>query len=114
MAANVVLSFNQIPFESACYSSLSGIRIHYRKLCSGEVTVVSTPVQHSRWTRIKKLYHVNDHQSANRVGDGSVMALAPCSRLRNDHCRNTGGIWARMSDLMAVSRRLVAIFAADG
>src|SRR5260370_38580074 len=68
MAANVVLSFNQITFELACYSSLSGTRIHYRKLCSGKVIVVSTPVQHSRWTRIRKLYHVNDHQSANRVG----------------------------------------------
>src|SRR6476660_6298213 len=41
------------------------------------------------------------------------MDLAPCSRLRNDHCRNTGGIGARMSDLGEVSRKLVAVFAAD-
>ena len=39
--------------------------------------------------------------------------LAPRSRLRNDGGRNTGGIGHRMSDPMAVSRRLVAVLAAD-
>jgi hypothetical protein len=40
MAANVVLSFNQITFRTGLLLSL----------------------------RIEKLYHVNDHKSANRVG----------------------------------------------
>jgi hypothetical protein len=45
MAANVVLSFNQITFRTGLLLSLSGTGIHYRKHCSGKVTVVSTPVQ---------------------------------------------------------------------
>jgi hypothetical protein len=45
MAANVVLSFNQITFRTGLLLSLSGTRIHYRNHCSGKVTVVSTPVQ---------------------------------------------------------------------
>jgi len=45
MAANVVLSFNQITFRTGLLLSLSGTRIHYSKHCSGKVTVVSTPVQ---------------------------------------------------------------------
>src|ERR1700682_817939 len=84
MAANVLLSFNQITFRTRLLLSLSGTRIHYRKHCSGKFTVVSTPVhnQHSRWTRIEKLYHVNDHKSANRVRIaafflGSAIAQAP-------------------------------------
>jgi len=45
MAANVVLSFNQITFRTDLLFSLSGTRIHYRKHCTGKVTVVSTPVR---------------------------------------------------------------------
>ena len=45
MAANVVLSFNQITFRTGLLLSLSGTRIHYRKHCSGKVTVVRTHVQ---------------------------------------------------------------------
>ena len=45
MAANVVLSFNQITFQIGLLFSLSGARIHYRKHCRGKVTVVSTPVR---------------------------------------------------------------------
>src|SRR5258705_6375557 len=67
-AANVVLSFNQITFRAGLLFSLSGTRIHYRKHCSGKVTVVSTSVQHSRWTRIEKLYHVNDHKTVTGLG----------------------------------------------
>jgi hypothetical protein len=44
MAANVVLSFNQITFRTGLLLSLSGARIHYRKHYSGKVTVVHTPV----------------------------------------------------------------------
>ena len=43
----------------------------------------------------------------------AVTDLAACSGLRNDDWRNTGGIEAPMSDLGQVSRRLVAVFAAD-
>ena len=93
MAANVVLSFNQITFRTGLLLSLSGTRIHYRKHCSGKVTVVSIPVhnQHSRWTRIEKLYHVNDHKSANRVGIavfflGSAIAQAPSTATRGRTC----------------------------
>lgn len=42
MAANVVL---RITFRTGLLLSLSGTRIHYRKHCSGKVTVVRTPVQ---------------------------------------------------------------------
>ena len=45
MAANVVLSFNQITFRTGLLLSLSGTRIHYRKHCTSKVTVVSTPVR---------------------------------------------------------------------
>ena len=45
MAANVVLSFNQITFRTGLLLSLSGTRSHYRKHCSGKVTVVRTPGQ---------------------------------------------------------------------
>lgn len=45
MAASVELSFNQITFRTGLLFSLSGTRIHYRKHCSGKVTVVSTPVR---------------------------------------------------------------------
>jgi hypothetical protein len=45
MAANVVLSFNQITFRTGLLFFLSGTRFHYRKHCSGKVTVVSTPVR---------------------------------------------------------------------
>ena len=91
MAANVVLSFNQITFRTGLLLSLSGTRIHYRKHCSGKVTVVSTTVQHSRWTRIKKLYHVNDHKRANRVGIavfflGSAIAQAPSTATKGRTC----------------------------
>ena len=41
MAANVVLSFNQITFRTGLLFSLGGTRIHYRKHCTGKVTVVS-------------------------------------------------------------------------
>src|SRR5258708_40196963 len=41
------------------------------------------------------------------------MGLAPSCGLQDDHCRNTGGIGARMSALGEVSRKLVAVFAAD-
>ena len=54
MAANVVLSFNQITFRTGLLFSLSGSRIHYRKHCSGKVTVreysraiISTRVGHA-------------------------------------------------------------------
>jgi hypothetical protein len=67
MAANVVLSFNQITFRTGLLLSLSGIiagiavegyrREHTR-------AIISTRVGHA----LKKLYHVNDHKSANRVG----------------------------------------------
>jgi hypothetical protein len=40
-AANVVLSFNQITFRTGLSFSLGGTRIHYRKHCTGKVTVVS-------------------------------------------------------------------------
>ena len=94
MAANVVLSFNQITFRTGLLLSLSGTRIHYRKLCSGKVTVVSTPVQHSRWTRIKKLYHVNDHKSANRVeiavfSSGQLSLKRRQQRLGGEHVRSS-------------------------
>jgi hypothetical protein len=98
MAANVVLSFNQITFRTGLLLSLSGTRIHYRTHCSGKVTAVSTPVhnQHSRWTRIEKLYHVNDHKSANRVYCGFFPRVSQLSlkrrqqRLRREHVRSSG------------------------
>jgi len=83
----------QITFRTGLLLSLSGTRIHYRKHCSGKITVVSTPVhnQHSRWTRIEKLYHVNDHKSANRVGIavfflGSAIAQAPSTATKERTC----------------------------
>ena len=94
MAANVVLSFNQITFRTGLLFSPGGTRIHYIKHCSGKVTVVSTSVQHSRWTRIKKLYHANDHKSATRGWDcsfflGSAIAQAPSTATRGEHVRSS-------------------------
>jgi hypothetical protein len=68
-----------------------GTRIHYIKHCSGKVTVVSTSVQHSCWTRIKKLYHANDHKSATRGWDcsfflGSAIAQVPSTATRGRTC----------------------------
>ena len=42
---NVVLSFNQVTFRTGLLLSLSGTGIHYRKHCTGKVTVVSNPVR---------------------------------------------------------------------
>jgi hypothetical protein len=63
MAANVVLSFNQITFRTGLLLSL----------------------------RIEKFYHVNDHKSANRVGVaefflGSAIAQAPSTATRGRTC----------------------------
>ena len=41
------------------------------------------------------------------------MGLAPSCGLQDDDCRNTDGIGAPMSYLGEVSRKLVAVFAAD-
>ena len=66
MAANVVLSFNQITFRTGLLLSL----------------------------RIEKCYHVNDHKSANRVG-GAVFSSGQLSlkrrqqRLGGEHVRSS-------------------------
>ena len=39
------VEFQSNPFRTGLLLSLSGTSIHYRKQCSGKVTVVSTPVQ---------------------------------------------------------------------
>ena len=114
MAANVVLSFNQITFRTGLLLSLSGTRIHYRKHCSGKITVVSTPVhnQHSRWTRIEKLYHVNDHKSANRVGI-AVFSSGQLSLKRRQ--QRLGGEHVRSSDIAGTGKfRLHQLHLANG
>ena len=66
MAADVVLSFNQITFRTGLLLSL----------------------------RIEKLYHVNDHKSANRVGiavfsSGQLSLKRRQQRLGGEHVRSS-------------------------
>ena len=67
MAADVVLSFNQITFRTGLLLSL----------------------------RIEKLYHVNDHKSANRVGiavfsSGQLSLKRRQQRPGGEHVRSSG------------------------
>jgi hypothetical protein len=84
MAADVVLSFNQITFRTGLLLSL----------------------------RIEKLYHVNDHKSANRVGI-AVFSSGQLSLKRRQ--QRLGGEYVRSSDIAGSGKfRLHQLHLANG
>src|SRR6266849_9313505 len=100
--------------ELACYSPLAAQESIIASIAVARLPSRVLPCnnQHSRWTRIEKLYHVNDHKGANRVG---IAVFSPGQLSLKRRQQRLGGEHVRSSDITGAGKfRLHQLHLANG